>query len=97
MCGSGRLVPALLPEPHTPLTDKRRTEIADRTWQAASSGQHGKIKQKKETGSHEPVPIIFRCCKNLFGCDNDNLDVGEDALVALNLALELSELLDVGN
>lgn len=52
---------------------------------------------KKETGSCEPVPFIFRCCKNLFGCDNDNLDVGEDALVALHLALELTELLDVGN
>ena len=52
---------------------------------------------KKETGSHEPVPIIFRCRKNLLGGDNDNLDVSEDALVALHLALELTELLDVGN
>ena len=72
-------------------------QTSGRMQQAAFSGRHGKIKQKKETGSHEPVPIIFRCRKNLLGGDNDNLDVGEDALVALNLALELSELLDVGN
>lgn len=61
-----------------------------------SAGNTAKL-SKKETGSCEPVPFIFRCCKNLFGCDNDNLDVSEDALVALHLALELTELLDVGN
>ena len=61
-----------------------------------SAGDTAKL-SKKETGSCEPVPFIFRCCKNLFGCDNDNLDVSEDALVALHLALELTELLDVGN
>ena len=61
-----------------------------------SAGDTAKL-SKKETGSCEPVPFIFRCRKNLLGGDNDNLDVSEDALVALHLALELTELLDVGN
>ena len=55
---------------------------------------------KKEPISEKPVPLWSqsrRTMSDLLGGYDRNLDVGEHALVALYLALELSELLDVGN
>ena len=65
--------------------------------QAAGGRAHT---DKKEPISEKPVPLWSqsrRTMSDLLGGYDRNLDVGEHALVALYLALELSELLDVGN